>query len=546
MADDLAPRLATLLTCSDTGAYDDFDGQAAELLPLAQAQADALTAARVHAAWSLVHYRRNRFADATRQAAAASGVGVGSSCPWTRAEGLVAWARIDWSVGDEADALRGLGEALEPALQHGDARLQLHVQNLLGLVHADLGDIATSLQFHQQARQAARHSGVPDLELVACTNLVGRGLALGEKLQAEGRLQDARARWLDAVNLAEQTESMARRNGLMHGVPHLMAAHGAALMRLGRLDEALAVLRLHRHLTETTPDRSSLVHAAGHLAELWRRHGDTDAARQALEDGLAEAGRLGAKARAAALHLAMSELEESQARFEPALFHHKRFHALREECAIDRAQRKSMALAVRLDTERALHEAEMARRRAQSLADAHEALQARTATLSQEALTDALTGLANRRRLDDELPRMHAEARRLHQPLHVALVDVDHFKQVNDRHSHGVGDAVLREIGRLLRGQCREGDLAARYGGEEFLITFRGADAVASRGACERLRLVVRAHPWQQLRPGLELTVSIGLGDLAQSPDMMAGLQQVDRRLYAAKRGGRDRVCAAG
>ena len=526
----------TVLAASDRGAYDDQDRLAAAALMAAESLGDTLQLARLHAAQSLAHYRRNHFEAAAGHAAAALRAGEGAG-PWAEAEGRVAWARIEWSLGDMADATRQLSAALEPALSQGDHRLQVHVQNLLGLVHADIGDLDRSLAFHEAAWQAARQSGVSDLELVACTNLAGRWLALGDRAADAGRRDEARRLWQRAIDLADRIVPDLQAQGLEHGLPHLLCSQAAALARLGREAEADAVFGRQRSLARATHDLSSLPHAALHRARIARERDDAAGARAILLAGLDDAGQLGARIRQADLHLALSQLDEAQGDYRSALQHHQAFHALREACALERAQRKSIALTLRLQTSQAQAEAEQERRRAQAL----ELERSRLATV---AMTDALTGLGNRHRLDAVLPDLHARSLAGAVPLPVAMIDIDHFKAINDRLGHALGDAVLREIGHLLRSHGREGDLALRLGGEEFLVALPGCTADAAAVTAERLRRAVAGHDWHRLHPALDVRVSIGLADLALWPGLADGLQAADRQLYRAKAEGRDRVCA--
>lgn len=123
-------------------------------------------------------------------------------------------------------------------------------------------------------------------------------------------------------------------------------------------------------------------------------------------------------------------------------------------------------------------------------------------------LDDVLTGLANRRALDAALTdwvtsRPHAFA--------CALIDVDHFKRVNDRWSHQVGDQVLARLAMILLGALRASDQAARYGGEEFVLLLDGVDAMSAAEVCERIRDTVRAHSWHDLLPDGGPTISIGV-----------------------------------
>ena len=447
MPDTLIARVQAVLDAVDHGRFDSVDAAVDAALASAHRVGSVRAATQVHATFSLILYRHGRLAGATRRAATALRLSRDVPCPGSRAEGLVAWARIDWSVGNLDAALAGLDQALVDAERSHDDRLLLHTQNLLGLVHAELGDLDASLRWHQAALDAAHRTAVPDLELVACTNLAGRWFALGERCAAEGQLPQAQLHWQQAVDLARRTEARALEAGLLHGLPHLLTTHGATLVRLGRLHDALAIFARGRAIAEREGDLSSLLHAARHVASAQLALGNPDAARDALRSGLQQAA---------------CALEEGQERFADALRHHKAFHALREACAIDHARNKSMALAVRLETEAALAAADSAREQARRLADDNQRLAARADELAQAALTDPLTGLANRRRVDQALPRLEARARADAKPLHLALIDIDHVKQVNDRCSHAVGDDVLRTLGQVLRNHCREGDLAGR------------------------------------------------------------------------------------
>jgi diguanylate cyclase (GGDEF)-like protein len=308
----------------------------------------------------------------------------------------------------------------------------------------------------------------------------------------------------------------------------------------------MASLDRLRRLVDQHADRSSLPHAAAILARLLSEAGNREGARIALADGLVEAEALGAKTRQAALHRQASELEEADGRFAEALQHFKRFHALLEECAIDAAQRKHIAMTALMDTERAIRDAQAERQRALQLTEANHALRTQATQLSRAALTDALTGLSNRRFLEEELPHLHTQARAAGRPFHVAILDIDHFKAVNDRFSHACGDAVLREVAALMTRHARGSDICARYGGEEFVLILPGANADAAQLACERHRRAIDLHDWRPLHPDLRVTVSIGVADAVPHDAVSDALAVADARLYAAKRGGRNRVIATG
>ncbi|NWG74635.1 MAG: GGDEF domain-containing protein, partial [Rubrivivax sp.] len=168
-----------------------------------------------------------------------------------------------------------------------------------------------------------------------------------------------------------------------------------------------------------------------------------------------------------------------------------------------------------------------------------------TSQWARLATIDPLTGLGNRRALEHWLdahwPRVeHGE------PLVLLLLDLDHFKRINDGFGHDTGDAVLRAVAALLQSHCRSSDLAVRYGGEEFVLAMSAISRGDAEAVARRLLETVAAHPWDEVAAGLAVTTSIGLADGAEALDAAQLLTLADRRLYAAKYGGRNRVVATG
>ncbi|MES2183011.1 MAG: diguanylate cyclase [Pseudomonadota bacterium] len=170
--------------------------------------------------------------------------------------------------------------------------------------------------------------------------------------------------------------------------------------------------------------------------------------------------------------------------------------------------------------------------------------------LQAMANIDGLTGIANRRQFDDFLASECRRAIRSAQPLSVALIDVDFFKQFNDRYGHAAGDKALRAVAQVLHaGMRRTGDLAARYGGEEFALVMVDTTADRALAFMESLRQTIRALaiPHDQSTVAPILTVSAGIATAAEAPQHTALqaaplLQLADQRLYHAKAAGRDRV----
>lgn len=152
------------------------------------------------------------------------------------------------------------------------------------------------------------------------------------------------------------------------------------------------------------------------------------------------------------------------------------------------------------------------------------------------AMEDPLTGLPNRRHIESALSARLAAG---DAPLCVALLDVDRFKQVNDDHSHHVGDAVLKAIARLLEKFLGEDDLAGRLGGDEFVLVLGRTDIDTAGQVCARIDLAVREHAWDALAAGLAVSLSIGVVEARAGDTMAQLLKRSDERMYAVKRRGR-------
>jgi len=159
------------------------------------------------------------------------------------------------------------------------------------------------------------------------------------------------------------------------------------------------------------------------------------------------------------------------------------------------------------------------------------------------ARTDALTGLPNRKALEERLAREIAIARERDGALSLALADIDHFKSVNDRYGHRAGDRALKLFAGILSRGMRESDFCARYGGEEFLILLPGTDAPSAARAVEQVRAFVERCGFCHRGEPVPLTASFGVTGLAPAEGIEAVLERADCALYAAKREGRNRVC---
>ncbi|MCC9604081.1 diguanylate cyclase [Stieleria sp. JC731] len=167
------------------------------------------------------------------------------------------------------------------------------------------------------------------------------------------------------------------------------------------------------------------------------------------------------------------------------------------------------------------------------------------ATLYSALTRDALTGTMNQRYLLETLERSIAAALRQNSPLSVVMIDIDHFKTINDQFGHLIGDAVLKEFGSRLIQTCRRDDMVARYGGEEFCLLLSATDAKDAVDSAQMCRQAIRESAFSTSQGEIAVTASFGVACLApdQPESAQTLLRRADEQMYLAKRAGRDRVC---
>lgn len=165
--------------------------------------------------------------------------------------------------------------------------------------------------------------------------------------------------------------------------------------------------------------------------------------------------------------------------------------------------------------------------------------------LERLSRTDPLTGITNRREFDAAAQKELHRSLRRHSPVCVAMLDLDHFKAVNDRHGHQTGDLVLRRVAQILSSHCRSDDLLARYGGEEFVLLLPETTLPEACGAVDRMRRAVEVEDWSRVQPGLAITLSAGVAAHDAAGSIHATIERADGCLYGAKSDGRNRVVPA-
>lgn len=313
---------------------------------------------------------------------------------------------------------------------------------------------------------------------------------------------------------------------------------GEILVHLGEFNEAETLL--DRSLTAALARGYDAVvcRVRCSQAELHLARGHSVEATRLLNALLAEPGNTQQVATALRAHyglyLALRAADQPAA----ALRALENFRRIENQQALRHLKARSEFMVTRLEADESKRKG---LERAYGIAHAHAS---RAVALERMAHEDELTGLGNRRSLDQNLPDMLNAAQLSHKTMTVVVLDLDHFKRVNDAFGHAVGDKVLVQIAKILGDQTRVDDLVTRTGGEEFVLALPGMSQTDAFDMCERLRLRVSDFQWGTIAPNLAVTLSAGIA-CAPAYDAAALLERADLAMYRAKKAGRNRVAVA-
>jgi diguanylate cyclase (GGDEF)-like protein len=498
---------------------------------------------------------------------------------------LTAYGRVLTVKSRYKDALEIFFEALALCEQRETPPIEAEELALLykatGVAFGNSGVLEEALRYYEMAAQTSPNKATQ----LICLSYIGilqgnlsswaeaRGILESIERDAGGFLLPAKLLWLRSIILYARLcelgkEASEERSKLLE----LQAAYVALQTELKMFDlkdleldlsESLAEINMLLGTSETAEfyathavqlardinNPHSMMVGLHLLAKIKKHFGNPNAALEHLLEALNLTQIMGNQGYVSHVHFELSQLYEQFGEFQKALHHHQEFHRIdaekRSQTAITRAnamtarlQFERNALSTRLKIEHAESRAHLERERAEELAILN-------AKLEQLARTDVLTGVANRRALFELLEQMVEQVKRKHLILSVAMIDIDHFKQINDLFSHSVGDMVLFEVAKILKTQARAADVVARYGGEEFVLVLSGVQGRDALITCERIRQAIENHDWARVKPSLAshpITVSIGLCDVQTLENPEAWLNQADTALYRAKNAGRNQI----
>ncbi|TAK26486.1 MAG: GGDEF domain-containing protein [Myxococcaceae bacterium] len=442
-------------------------------------------------------------------------------------------------TGDLQGALECFRDGMELSRALGDRHTEGVLLLGLGFFH---GQLEESVPYEEYTRLAlARFRELGDPQRVAlCLNNIAGSIS-------------RRKRYAEALACYEEALPIALGLGWRRGQALILAGHGGVLLHQGHIDEGKRMYLASNAILEELGD---VFQQTRHLNLLGRALLEGGRPAEALP--CLEAAVRHAEARRFEIELSLALELVSRAHEAlgdaPSALRALRRHV--EEGAIA-GNRRTEEVVRKLKLE---HRLSIAKREAQQQESRNDELAAVNAALTEamrqhEALqdelerlarTDPLTGLLNRRRMDELGDREIERCQRSSAPLAVMLADVDHFKRINDRYGHAVGDEVLVEMAARLKGNVRGGDLVARWGGEEFCVLLVDTDDEGARLAAERVRRAIAQRPFETSAGPLKVTLSLGVVALDDGPARLSGLlRQADAALYTAKHRGRDQYYLA-
>ncbi|MGO4135989.1 diguanylate cyclase [Rhizobium brockwellii] len=438
---------------------------------------------------------------------------------------LGAWILSNLGLSDESYSVaRAAVNLAETGDNNFALALALHVSALIAWMG---GDIPLSLDTSQRAIAIART--LADTH-VLCWCLFGRGCMVADEAR-EARQNGDDTIFIsgheEAIALTDESLALSRDNADSWARRVSLTNKAEYSCYIGRFSEAHGALEEWTMVKGPVSNRRRIQYLKTY-AEILQREGRIAEAREYCEQAVQLTADIGTADLKHLCTKALSEIHEAMGNFEKALQLHKRFFREVQQFEGEKVKCRARVAEIFYEAEKLRQLAEMTRRMAERS--------------KQDALTDPLTGVANRRWMEQDFDGLIASGTRFA----VVFADLDHFKAVNDKYSHAVGDEVIKAFANMVSTCFRANDLVARIGGEEFVVLVRDAQEHNLSLIGDKLLRCTRSYEWTRIAPGLKITTSIGLACSKEVEGRDALLALADARLYRAKTTGRDRYVSEG
>lgn len=483
---------------------------------------------------------------------------------------LITLSFLDGEAGKLDNAMTRALEALACIQDQPQAEVLIGAWYSLGWAYYYAGDYPASLEFGLKSLNLARETRLEEwiawcLDLTASTYkdpvealpLYKEAHDIFSKLEnptGQTRILNNWAYTLmeikdlpKALETAQQSLALARQVGLKRDEINVSATLGEILARLGDYEQARSELQHATQMFDSCGRDISSVYVLAELGQVYLEQNDLDRAEQELNNALEVAQTMEMRREQARCHRYLSEIHERREQFKQALEHYKAFQALQESISGEGALKQLAALRVSQQIETARRDTEIHRLQKEKLQielDEHKRLHT---ILEDLATRDPLTNLFNRRHFLNLAEQEWKRARRYQHPLCALMLDVDDFKQINDRHGHAAGDKALTAFANIIRSTLRSTEIAGRYGGDEFVVLL--PETIPQHGllVAKRICREITEYTISSDVGVIELTPSIGIAcatkdNLAHVQTLDELLNHADKAMYAAKRTGKAQV----
>ncbi len=485
------------------------------------------------------------------------------------ARSLLILGRMNTELGNFPESTRFLMQARPLFEDLDDQPGLMHLMNEFGRVSYYLTDYSTALQYYLQELTLAQKLGDRERENATAYNIAlihlysdnyrmaikdfERTVRVAEEMNdlrmqsfvhiglSEVYLRQGEAeKSLEHAHKSEQAALKANFTGTKN---NYMLSLGDASLALDKLDDAETYYTAAIDAAILTGSRYDKAYTTAAIAKLQKKRNNLAKALELFNQAQQEAEEIGARDLVFASHQSISEVYEMMGDFKKALEHYKSFYSTEKALFNEKSDMKLRTLEVMHQVETSRRESEIYQLKNALLQQEIEERKKVQAVLEELVNIEPLTGLFNRRHFFDEADKEFSRGKRYHHAFSVIMADIDHFKEINDRFGHAVGDQALITIAGLIRRNLRAADIVCRYGGEEFAFLLPETTGELALQVAERIRAEVAAYPFEAEGKPFQVTVSMGV---VQCPDHCNTLDelflQADRTLYDAKRQGRNQT----